>query len=389
MLMLPMRELLKKGVKFNWTIDLQMAFEKCREFLSSPAVIKPYDPSLPTELLTDASRLHGLGFALLQRRGESVHLVQAGSRSITQAEKNYASIELECLGVQWAISQCDFYLKGCPHFTVITDHKPLLGIFNKSIVDIENDRLRRLREKLMHYTFSITWSAGKEHLIADALSRRPVWEAEKCAVATVDLSPHVADLANDGAFAFVREGAKAREYRHLVECIKGDRAEDSGPFRKYFDNLSIHPCSNGVDLVLMDERIVVPADARRTIMRVLHKAHLGKTKTYERARQAFFWPGMKNDLDQVVEACEQCQQLRPAEQDTPMRCDVATAPMEKVGADLFSFAGKEYFVLVDRFSGYPLVRKLSSTTTTAVTNVMEEWFAIFGYPKTIRTDGGP
>ena len=60
-------------------------------------------------------------------------------------------------------------------FKVLTDHRPLVPIVNKkSLQDIENPRLQRLRELLMPYNFCATWRKGTQHNIPDALSRHPV-----------------------------------------------------------------------------------------------------------------------------------------------------------------------------------------------------------------------
>ena len=59
-------------------------------------------------------------------------------------------------------------------FKVVTDHSPLVKIFNdKSLADIENNRLLSLKEKTLTYTFSIHYIKGKENY-ADVLSRYPV-----------------------------------------------------------------------------------------------------------------------------------------------------------------------------------------------------------------------
>ena len=78
----------------------------------------------------------------------------------------------------WAITKCEFYLKGLPSFTVATDHKPLVGIFAKNLADLTNPRLRSLREKISGYTFQVEWVPGKTHHIADALSRAPLFHAD-------------------------------------------------------------------------------------------------------------------------------------------------------------------------------------------------------------------
>ena len=147
-----MRQLLKKDVPFIWSDDINKEFEDSRELLTSEKILKPFDPSLTTELLTDASRLHGLGYILLQRSSDSTpRLIKCGSCSLTPAQTRYATVELELLAVQWAVRKCDYYLRGLRQFTVVTDHRPLIGTMAKSLHEITNPRLRRLREKLAGY----------------------------------------------------------------------------------------------------------------------------------------------------------------------------------------------------------------------------------------------
>ena len=89
-----------------------------------------FNPNLQTMLQTDASRLKGLGFALLQKRQETWKLVQAESRFITETESNYAMVKLKLLAVVWAMWKCRIYLQGLPSFELIVDHKPLESILN-------------------------------------------------------------------------------------------------------------------------------------------------------------------------------------------------------------------------------------------------------------------
>jgi len=140
----------------------------------SPPILATFDPSLPAMLQTDASRLKKLGFALLQKHGNTWKLTQAGSRFITDTESKYAMVELELLGVVWAIRKCRIYLQGMQKFNVVVDHKPLESILNHQTMDmIDNPRIQRLKEKLSAYTFRTIWRKGKEHIFPDALSRAP------------------------------------------------------------------------------------------------------------------------------------------------------------------------------------------------------------------------
>ncbi len=59
-------------------------------------------------------------------------------------------------------------------FTVVTDHKPLLGVFNKPLSETPNPRLQRLRLKVMGANVRLAWEGGKNNIIAVPLSRAPV-----------------------------------------------------------------------------------------------------------------------------------------------------------------------------------------------------------------------
>ena len=54
-----------------------------------------------------------------------------------------------------------------------------LGILNRKNLDaVNNTRIQHLLAKLLGYTFKVKWVPGKNQVIADALSRAPVFAAE-------------------------------------------------------------------------------------------------------------------------------------------------------------------------------------------------------------------
>ncbi|MGV0982894.1 MAG: reverse transcriptase family protein, partial [Polynucleobacter sp.] len=164
-LLMPLKELLKKNVKFQWLPEHETAFLKAREHLSSTKVLAFYDPDRKTRLICDASRLNGLGFVLKQEIEPDVwKTVQAGSRFLTSAETRYAMIELEMLGIAWAAKKCSMFIEGMSGrlLEIWTDHQPLVPILNKySLPEIENKRLQRLRMKVDHLQFTVKWVKGK------------------------------------------------------------------------------------------------------------------------------------------------------------------------------------------------------------------------------------
>ena len=64
-------------------------------------------------------------------------------------------------------------------------------------------------------------------------------------------------------------------------------------------------------------------------------------------------------------------------------------PWDKVGADYFSLAGKDYLLVVDYFSKYPEVAMMESKSAKATVEVMKVIFARHGIPATVIADNVP
>ena len=75
--------------------------------------------------------------ALLQsenNKRESLYLIAYGSKTLTSAETYCANIECELLGVVGALEKFYYFTFGRP-VTVLTDHKLLIAISKKTLVN--------------------------------------------------------------------------------------------------------------------------------------------------------------------------------------------------------------------------------------------------------------
>ena len=93
---------------------MQVDFNRAREVMSDMRILKPFDENLETVLVTDASRVEGVGFLLMQRRENELNkfnIIQAGSYAITDTQKRYSATELEMLGVFIVCKKCHYYLQ--------------------------------------------------------------------------------------------------------------------------------------------------------------------------------------------------------------------------------------------------------------------------------------
>ena len=98
----PFRALLKKDATFLWLEVHEQTFAEAKRRLSSTSILAYFDAKRPTLLATDASRLNGLGFVLLQKIHVVWKPILAGSRFITPTERRYATTEQEALAACWA-----------------------------------------------------------------------------------------------------------------------------------------------------------------------------------------------------------------------------------------------------------------------------------------------
>ncbi|XP_066973183.1 uncharacterized protein [Macrobrachium rosenbergii] len=245
-------------------------------------------------LQTDASRLRGLGFVLLQKHGTDWKLTQCGSRFLSDVETRYSVIELEMTAVLWSIKKCHTYLAGLPHFDVVVDHRPLIPILNsKSLGEIENPRLQCMREKLSNFSFTVHWQKGSFHCIPDALLRAPVQDPteENCLNEDGSTDPlHVAivnalDMHENGVLLTplkdktlekVRVAAEQdAEYNSLRKIIMKGFPEhchnlevELRPFWNIHDMLAVDD-----DLIVYGARLLIPKSLRRETLECLHDGH--------------------------------------------------------------------------------------------------------------------
>ena len=117
-----MCKLMSPKNEYVWTPVQDKEFKKSKDILLSTKMVQPFNPTWATVVLTDASRLKGIGFALVQfdpkvdKSKGQYSLIQCGSSSLTSGQGNYSTIELECLAIQYAVSKSEFYLQGLPTF---------------------------------------------------------------------------------------------------------------------------------------------------------------------------------------------------------------------------------------------------------------------------------
>ncbi|KAK3908785.1 hypothetical protein KUF71_019040 [Frankliniella fusca] len=144
------------------------------------------------------------------------------------------------------------------------------------------------------------------------------------------------------------------------------------------------------NLIILEDRIIVPVKLRKPVLKKLHTAHLGIDKTKARARQSLYWPGMSNDIANFIKECRACERHSANNYREPLiPHEIPSLRFQKVGVDILNFDSKDYLVLEDYLSKWLEVKPLPSKSSKAVIDALRSIFATHGNPQQIFGDNNP
>ena len=282
-ILVPLYKLLKKGVKWHWGKERETAFKESKRVLISQKVLIHYDARKPLILACDASPV-GIGPVLSHQQDDgSERPIAFASRTLTTAEQKYAKIEREGLAVVFGVTRFHEYIYG-RHFTLVSDHKPLLSLFNErtGVSEMASARIQRWALKLSghHYTFRHKLAITNGN--ADGLSRLPLRgqpdvleESPPPEVVSLlhQLEALKSPVSADEIKRWTREDpVLARVLKYVLQgwpaTLLGDFADAMKPYKSRANELSVQD-----GCVLWGARVLVPEKGRQTVLTQLHDGH--------------------------------------------------------------------------------------------------------------------
>lgn len=386
----PWRLLLKKDVIFDWNKNCENSFVIIKEILCKLPTLHAFDKQNEIEIQCDASQ-SAIGACLFQNKKP----VYFSSRSLTESESNYAQIEKELLSITDACTKKFHEIIYGRKITVYTDHLPLISLMDKEIHKIPNNRLRRMKLKLVPYDITVRYLPGSQMYIADLLSRnfikRPQIDDEcmKDVVHTNMLNEIT--FTGDKLTQFQNETQNDNVLNKILNFYQVGwpvKLKDEGEIRHYFKLRNNIYVEN--KLIFYDNKLIVPRSLRNHMLNLLHETHFGIVKTKLYARKFCYWPGMNNDVENFVNSCYTCQRYSNNNcKEKLITHDIPDIPFYKVGVDIGELNGNDYLILIDYFSKWLEVVKLGSKTSTTIINKLKEIFSRFGIPKFLVADNMP
>lgn len=387
----PLRELLKSDNAFLWTLAHDKAFNLLKKKIVESPVLKFFNPSKELKLSVDASSL-GLGAVLLQDE----HPIAYASKVLTDVQTRYSQIEKELLAVCFGVEKFRQYILGNNKVSIETDHKPLIGIFQKPLHKVPA-RLQRMLMRLQPYKFDIKYTPGKHMYLADTLSR----DFDSCGCdKVVDLDD---DIELQVALLLDNLPIVKNDLDILISHTKNDKTlclllkyvETGWP--KYYKDVNelckpYYEFKNEISVInnilFLNNRIIIPCSLRRAMLLKLHTGHCGITRMLDRAKPTVFWLGLNQDVKRFVQCCHTCLKFRDSQAKMYLNYKkVPSLPWLEVGSDVFELNQKYYLVVVDAFSNYIEVLSLPNLNSTTVIEKIKSIFARHGIPLKFYTDG--
>lgn len=380
----PLTSLTKKDVTFEWGAEQQNAFDTLKERLTSRPLLAIYDPVLPTEVHTDASK-YGVGGILLQiQKDKKLRPVMYYSRQTTKEEQRYHSYELETLAVVNTLKNFRVYLAGI-NFKVVTDCNAIRSTLNKK--DLV-PRIGRWWLAIQEFDFQVEYRPGQRMSHADALSRNAILADDSTIfVNTVNI--------NEDDWILHAQLKDAR-CKFLIDVL-GQKPADA-------DEKKIHK-----DFKMINNRLykrtdqgdkwVVPRAARRQILMHFHdgNGHMSCDKTLTSINRLYWFSGMRRYIKKYISCCLNCLYnkepggrrpgfLHPIEK---IAEPFDTLHIDHLGPFVQSKRKNKYLiVVVDAFTKFVFMKAVQSTRVRPLIAFLNDIVENFGVPKRIISDRG-
>ncbi len=394
----PLVNLLKKDKPFVWAKEQEEAFMQLRKLLCEAPVLAYPDFSKEFILQTDASG-YALGAVLSQIFEEKERPIAYASRTLRQGEKNFSTIEKECLAIIFAIKHFHCYLFG-RKFKLITDHAPLRWLMN---MKEPTGRLARWSLALQQYDFDIYHKPGVTHKNADALSR---------IVATASFNSYSWYKTSVTEEEFKRLQSEDPELGPILQFLKSHKLPEGEEKARhiaiqsetYFlhQDILYHMANNLKQQRFRVPQLAIPNNLRKGIMQQCHEnptaGHLGPSKTLSKISTYYYWPSIYKDVLNFCRTCIKCQQGKrpPRYNKEPLQnLPITNRPFEMVAVDVLgplpqTFQGNRYIIIyMDYFSKWPEATATSDqkADTTARTFI-QDIICRHGCPTKLLSDRG-
>ena len=312
---------------------------------------------------------------------------------MTVADKRYSQTEKDALAVKWAKSRFSMYLLGAPKFQIMTSHKPLIPMFNRSCTKFP-PRIEKWIMEMQDVDYELIYEPGKDAADPmDYLSRHPLEDKEnddtERVIKMIVFNEHgvVTDSINDAT-------STDETLKLIKEIMKDDKWEHykHRPEIKPFYQVR-HELYQANGLILRNRQVVIPERLQRDTIRAAHSMeHFGMTKTKQMLRNKYWFPTLNSMVENIISKCFQCQLISDEQKQEPVKpTEIPEIAWNTLSVDFGGpYPDGHYnLVLIDKRTRYPVIEQIRSTSFRTTSSHLRKIFSTYGIPERIETDNGP
>lgn len=386
----PLHSLLKKDTPWKWSKVEEDTFVAAKQLILDSQTLVHYDDMRPLFLSCDASS-YGAGAVLSHQIDGQFRPVAFASCTLTQAQRNYSQLEKEAFSIIFGLKRFRQYLYG-RSFTILTDHRPLLTLLgpHHPVPAHAAARLQRWALILASYDYKIEYRSTTAHADADSMSRLPLpqtWSPKCENIECYFLEPEVVTNVTSEMIkkATQVDPVLSKVYSSVISGWPGIVDPTLVPFKSKRDELSTQQ-----GCVLWGTRVVVPSLLQEKVLQELHETHPGISRMKALARSYVWWPNIDSHIERTVSSCNTCQSMRSAPPTAQIHPWIFPArPWSRIHVDFAGpISGCTYMVVVDAYSKFPEVVKMTNITARTTITALRDIFSRHGLPEILVSDNG-
>ena len=285
----------KSNKKYQWTEEHTKAFEEAKRMVMGEALLAYPDFSKPFHVFTDASD-YQLGGVIMQNNKPLAFY----TRKLNKAQMNYTTGEQELLGIVETLRTFENILMG-QQIVVHTDHLNLL------YAKLASARMIRWRMLLEEFGPEVRHVAGVKNVVADALSRLPM-EHRDSDIEMWEEPPKPLEYSNN---LVKLKDIESETFPMLPSLIAKYQSSDE-TLRKRMEKNIEHFSKKKIEdseLIRYKRRIYIPTPLQARVISWYHDylVHPGETRMEQTLCANYYWPGMREQIQNFVKTCHECQ----------------------------------------------------------------------------------
>lgn len=434
----PLTRLLRKGAKFEWTLQMREIIQSLAQELAT-AVLQVGTEGSRFRIEADASET-ALGGVLYneeeyQKKGKRTLPILFMSKTLNPTEAKWENGEREAYAIIWALEQSDAFIRGRP-VTVYSDHQNLQWMMTK-----KKGKIARWCSRLSEYQVEIKHISGGENQLADFLSRMvredPLQKSSMyCYVVQSNDTPNILvpkelleniwsrrlkeEMLNECEEDI--EDNRNNQNNHQVQIPASITTNTSTTGPKFLIQ-PVHPTLDQIRIAQLNEApttlgkgfrvfegrilyltgIWVPPSLREQILDATHLSmphwHPGERRMIKIIRRIYCWENLYKDIKKYLSGCITCQRLKPNTQQLPLteRTHPPSAPFDRIYIDFWGPVAwgtigehKLILTIIDNHTKWAeAIPVTDKNAETVARSLFINWIARFGAPKVMVSDNEP